>query len=442
LGDAQTVGLYLDAGSVVAWPGYLEALQERIGLDLVIVGFSGELPDQVQRLSPYDHAPPSDECLRGLLCRHLDGSTGATSLDPVRNSVGPHVHMGGDDAQLRRAIARAKKLGLRVWLLAGGWTANDYHVAMFCPGQEAINDWYEAVYVHLARAYGADGLDVTHARYPMTSYPRGLFLCTCSACARTAAAMGYDMPAMCADLRAARGTLARLDGRRLAAALQRGMGIADAHQALGLAAGVWQWFTFRTRLLARNLARFRAAVHAAAGAQFTFGADTYPASLAMFVGHDQTRWDQFSDFASPLVSHLDIFPMETLVTWARFLLSLWPGLAETEALRLVYRLLGYDGLSLPDTIAGFALGAPDCEFRNVPLAEMVLLDTGKARACLPPGTPSYPIIQGGGAPHCWPRSAIERIVSGLQAQGHQGYMLQGTGSLMAWPEPGQTGSQR
>jgi hypothetical protein len=429
----QTVGLYLDAGTILRHPGYLETLQERLGLNLVILGFTGQVPQQVLDLSPFDGAPPSDDRLHSLLCRHLDGRPSATSLERVRHSSGPHLHLGGNDAELRQAIAQIRRLGIRVWLLAGGWTANDFDVVMFCPSKEPVNRWYEAVYTHLATAYGVDGVDVTHARYPMTSFPRGLFLCTCEDCHRTARELGYEMPRMIEEIQAARTRLAGMSGSRLAAVLQRAMGATDVFQALGMAAGVYDWFAFRSRLLERNLTRFREAVHRAAGPDFVFGADTYPASLAMFVGHDQTRWDWFSDFASPLVSHLDLFPMQTLTVWADFLRGLWPGLGEAEALGLLYRLLGYDALGLPSRIADFALGQPDCEYRNVPLVEFVLLDTAKARAYLPPGIPSYPIIQGGGAPHQWPRQDIEAIIAGLHEQGHQGYMLQGTASLVDFP---------
>jgi len=431
----KTVGLYMDSATVLADPGYLPALQEQIGLNLVILGFGGQLPQRVLDLSPYDAIPPTEEGLRSLLARHIDGEPSATSLTSVLQTAGPHMHQGGDDAQLRQAMAHIKGLGMRVWLLGGGWTANDFDVVMFCPSKERINVWYEAVYTHMATEYGADGVDITHARYPMTSYPRGMFVCTCDDCAATAAEMGFDMARMVADIHAARQQLAAGLLPAMAAQLRGALGATDAFQVLGMPAGVHEWFTFRARLLERNLTRIRDAVHRAAGDDFVFGTDTYPASLAMFVGHDQTRWHHFSDFASPLVSHLDIFPMQTMAAWTGFLRELSPRWAEQDVLALLYRMVGYDGMGLPEEVARFALGEPDCEFRNMPLVDFVLRDTAKARLYLDPDIPSYPIIQGGGDPHLWPRAAIEQIVQGIEDQGHQGYMLQGTRSLMDWPAP-------
>jgi hypothetical protein len=278
-----------------------------------------------------------------------------------------------------------------------------------------------------------EGLDVTHARFPMTSYPRGMFICTCEACARSAAELGYDMEAMKADILDAQRRLAAYDGRQLAAIGRDALGAQDGLQLLGVRTGVFDWFRFRCDLLARNVQRFREGVHAAGGEGFIFGIDTYPASLAAFVGHNLSRWDTFSDFASPLVSHVDIFPMQTLVAWAGFLRGLQPTLSEAEALRLVYRFVGYDRLGLPERVADFALGEPDCEYRNIPLAEFVLLDLAKAALYLPPGLPSYPIVQGGGAPWMWPKEIIARILEGAAEQGHRGVMFQGTQALVDFP---------
>jgi hypothetical protein len=264
----------------------------------------------------------------------------------------------------------------------------------------------------------------------MTSETRGLFLCTCDDCARAAASFGYDMARMKADIWAALELLKRLDGQRLVALAKQGLGPSDVMQLLGMRPGVIEWFTFRAELLARNIKRFRDAVHKAAGQDFIFGADTYPASLAMFVGHNQVRWGEFSDFASPLISHADIFPMKTLTDWATFLMSLFPNISEGEALRTIYRLVGYDSLALPTTIADFALGPPGCEFRHVPLRALLYLDMAKARLVLPREVPSYPIIQGGGAPWMWPREIIEGVMADGYALGHNGFMLQGTRSLV------------
>lgn len=426
----KRVGLYLNADVIVRNPDYLTVLSDQIGLNLVVLMWKGELSPDVLDQSPFDGTPPSRECVESIICRHLDGSPSTQKFDNAMASVGPHVAADGDDKMTREAIRIAQDAGMEVWIMGGAWTASDYDVLMYCPSKEANLRWYEAVYTHFATEYGVQGIDITHARYPMTSYPRGLFLCTCQDCARRAAELGYDMEAMKADIHHAHERLQELDGQKLASIARDAAGPFDYLQLLDMRPGVVDWFTFRSRLLGDNLTGLRDAVHRAAGDDFIFGADTYPASFSMLAGHNLFRWDQFSDFASPLLSHVDIFPMRTLTVTAQFLKGLYPGISEGDALQMVYRFAGYDRLEMPDNIADFALGEPDCEFRNIPLVDFVTLDMAKAKLYLPEDIPSYPIIQGGGAPHPWPRADIEALMRNALALGHDGYVLQGTTSLV------------
>jgi hypothetical protein len=41
-----------------------------------------------------------------------------------------------------------------------------------------------------------------------------------------------------------------------------------------------------------------------------------------------------------------------------------------------------------------------------------------------------PIIQGGGAPHDWPREIIAQVMADADALGHNGVIFQGTTSLV------------
>lgn len=437
----RRVGIYLGASDILENPGYLETLRERLGLNMVIISFCGQLSEAVLKFNPYDGQPPTDDCVRSLICRRIDGKLCSEDFSSAYRSTGPSVgrHSAADERLMRRAIDEAHRVGLEVWLLSEAWAAGDWAELMYCPSNPKVNRWYEAVYTHIATHYGVEGLDITHARYPMTSHPRAMFICGCDECAKTAAAMGYDMAQMKADIWDALKRLREADGKRLAVVCAEGMGPFDYMQLLGMKEGVIQWFKFRANVLADQFARFHTAVHAAAGEQFIFGTDTYPASLSIYAGHNHARWNEFSDFASPLLSHVDIFPMHTMIVWARFLQSLWPDVSESEALRVIYRLVGYDTLAMPINYTDYALGSdpgpawrgePDCEWRHVPLRDLLRLDMAKARLYLPAGIPSYPIIQGGGAPHDWPREIIAQVMADADALGHNGVIFQGTTSLV------------
>ncbi len=247
---------------------------------------------------------------------------------------------------MHRALAMCKAAGLDVWLLAGMYTA--YESLMYCPGNEENNRWYEAYYTHLATAYGVQGIDITHARYPKTSLPRGIFLCGCAHCTQAATELGFDMAAMRADITHALNRLKQLTPKQLTTLASSALGPLDVMHFTGLRPGLVDWFRFRAELIARNVKRFHTAVHQVAGPHFIFGADTYPASLSLFAGHDQTRWGEFSDFASPLLSHVDAFPMKTFVAWAKGFQHWFPQLSEAEALQIAYRVGGYAELSMPD----------------------------------------------------------------------------------------------
>lgn len=416
-------GLYLTTDLVLKHPRYVERLRDEIGLNTVVLSYTGEVSEAVAKLSPYGGRVPTDEELGQFVIRHFDGRP----VDPLeyeraKGEIGPGVSARGDDALFIQAVTQLKDAGLKVWVCGGGWTIRRL---TYCPSRQDTHDWLKAVYVHLATQYDVDALDITHLRYPMGSFPLGLFGCTCASCAETAQSMGYDMEKMVADLKGAREGLRKLDGARLGDVVRLGLGFFDVIHALGLRSGVLDWVRFRCDLVAQNLSRFRAAVHEAAPGK-AFGTDTYPASMALTAGHDYLRWGEMADFASPLVSHISAFVCNTFIEWAQFLMAEVPNLTEEDALQLVYRFAGYDGMGLPETIAAFGADEPATLAYRIPTADLVLRDLVKAKLYLPDDMPSYPIIHGEG----WPRETVDHIVDEARRLGHNGIVWQGTSELM------------
>ena len=422
----KRTGVYLSAQLVLDNPDYVEVLRDQIGLNLAIMGFSGTLPEEVLARSPFDAVPVSDECVAALYSRHLDGTPLQPEQEPSpRSMVGPAIHAGGDDDAYRKAIDLLRRAGLEVWMGFGSWTGSNM---MFCPSKKPIDDWFEALYTYGASSHGVDGIDLTHARFPKCSLPRGLFACTCADCADEASAMGYDMEEMKSALRDGQDRLGSADSALLAAVGRSDVGPFDFLHWLGMGTGVIDWFHFRADLIGAKLKRFREVVKQTAGSEFLFGSDNYPASLSMFVGHDHTRWSEFSDFATPLVSHIGSFTVEAFVALAGALREMHPSLTEEEAFRLVYNFAGYGEMDLPETVAGFELDRHERLPHLVPLEELILRDLRKARLLLPAQMPSYPIIHGSG----WPKSAIDAIVKGALEAGYDGFIWQGTDELVEY----------
>ena len=301
MSDDWLTGIYLTTNIVKEHPDYIRRMRDEIGLNTVVLGFTGEMPDEVMRLSPFGGKVPTDEELEKVILRHFDGRpVDPREYEKARNLCGPGVSAKGDDVAFKRVVDQLKAEGLDVWTYGGAWTIRRL---MFCPSQAATQDWLEAACIHWATDYGLAALDITHFRYPMGSFPLGLFGCTCSSCKSAASDFGYDMDEMVADLVHAREALRKLDGKRLGDVVRLGFGFFDVIHALGLRSGVLDWVRFRCDLVVQNLTRFKSAVHGASPTT-RFGTDTYPASMALTAGHDYRRWDQMADFASPLVSHI------------------------------------------------------------------------------------------------------------------------------------------
>ena len=218
-------GIYLTTDIVLKYPDYVERLRDEIGLNTVVLSFNGELPKEVLDLSPYEGRVPTDEALAKLVIRHFDGRpVDPREYEQARAMCGPGVSKNGSDKNFRQAVGQLKDAGLKVWTCGGAWTIRRL---TFCPSQKATQDWLEAVYVHLATQYDVDALDITHLRYPMGSFPLGLFGCTCRSCHLVAKDLGYDMDKMVADLKHARHNLQSLDGERLGDVVRLGFGFFD-----------------------------------------------------------------------------------------------------------------------------------------------------------------------------------------------------------------------
>lgn len=426
----KLVGIYLSTDVVNEDPGYLDVLQREIGLSHVLLSARAvRLSPATLALNPFAGQPDPREVARDLVCRGLDGEIYA-DLDEARAEQagrGPAV-TAGDDTGLVRAIATCKARGLTPWYVGAAWTANSL---MYCPSKERVNAWLEAVYTDVARTYDVGAIDITHARYPKFSFVETLFQCACPDCARAAGELGYDLPRIVSRLGTALERIGHLAARDLATAAREPLGALDLIQALP-ELGAWgEWLGFRCDLLTRNLQRFRWAVRATER-PVRFASDTYPPALAALVGHRYRDWPGHSDFYSPLLSHIFAFITQGFASWTRFLRARVADLSEADALGLLYRLSGYDGLGMPETLAGLGLERPDGEFWQVPIAGLMERDLAKSRLYASREIPSYPIIQGG----VWPPEVVRQLIDAAEQCGHDGIIFQGTGSLVNYPGRG------
>ena len=422
---SKLVGMYGGPRTVIDHPDYVRALQQEIGLTHLIMGGVPELSEATRALNPGDE------------------NAGA----PGRN----------DDEDLRQTVGLAHDLGLQVWFCQGGWHgigsrnpercmldmrgrpltevpmmrhAREQNCVACCPSDEQANAWLGAYLAEAVAAYEVDGVDLTHFRYTAPAFIHNLFGCACPRCAGVAEKRGYDFEAMRRSALAFWEGLQRLDAAAVRAAGDRGLGLLDLPQWLGIDAKLAEWFAFRAEVLTHNLKALRDAAGAAAGRPLVFGGDTFPPSFSMLVGHSYRDLATWADYASPLLAHVYVFVLSTFATWADLLCQWVDGLAEDEALRFVLRLFGYDRLDLPGRLAAYGMpNEVDVEVASGALFEIVELEMWRARLYSAGTLPCYPVIKGSR----WPSHTVRDLVSAAEEMGHEGIIVQGTAALMDYP---------
>ncbi len=143
----------------------------------------------------------------------------------------------------------------------------------YCPSNENLNEWLRTIFAEIAASYEVDGFDLTHCRYTAPAFLHNLFGCGCPRCASLAAERGYDFEKMRHSVLAFWERIHHLDARAVREAGERGVGLLDLSQWLGVDAGLVQWFEFRAGVITANLKLFKETACEAAGRDIVFGSE-------------------------------------------------------------------------------------------------------------------------------------------------------------------------
>ena len=331
---------------------------------------------------------------------------------PVAGTVG-----GFDDTPLLRVIEMARGAGIEVWGHLGLWCYGgdvfpEYAMEDvegkpldrrylrwgigLCPSRQSINDWTKDCLVDVAGRYDVDGFCVDHARYPMPANLSSLAGCGCGSCQEAAEELGYDFPRMAEALLALRNRIRNLSRADVVRLADCPLGFWDLVAYLGEDAAILDWFRFRAALLADRMGGFRQAVQAASGDETVFGSDVFAPSIALLGGHDYPAWTRGADYLTGGSSAGGVVGWATAVTsvateWAPALCRAVSGLEEAEALRLVYRVFGYDDLDLPLTVQEIQDGP-------LPLETIYAREVAKLRTLSGRSLPLYPPVSAQGGP--------------------------------------------
>ncbi len=209
------------------------------------------------------------------------------------------------------------------------------------------------------------------------------------------------------------GLLSREEVVRLA---DSALGFWDFVAYLGDDDAVLDWFRFRAVLLADRMGAFRQAVQEASGDDKVFGSDVFAPSIALLGGQDYAAWTQGADYLTGGSSAGGVVGWATAVTsvateWAPALCRAVPGLEEAEALRLVFRLFGYDDIDLPLTVQEVQEGP-------LPLEPIYAREVAKLKVLSGEGLPLYPPISAQGGPE-----RVRELCTAVVENGCDGAML-------------------
>ncbi|MCE5250967.1 hypothetical protein LLG96_12175 [bacterium] len=429
----KLVGCYSSASDIIKNPKYIDALQKKLGVNVLICGEAIKMPDWLKSLNP---------------------------LGPDR-----YMHAGQteDDSQLIQAIEETHRRGMDFWLYFSGHHYGEESRAIMgetfdgvkfidlplikyalahseytaCFEKPAVKAWEQALFGFAAKTYDVDSMYVSHYRYATPSFWSNLFGCGCSSCQQAAGEMGYDFGLMRDSMMKLRARLERLDRKTLEQAAKYNLTFMDFISFLGEDNGVMDWLYFRAKVVGNALKRIHDVIHTETNHRSGFVTDTHGATMSLFVGHNyEDLINGASDALHPL-SWAQWQFISVVAAWANQLCEWVPGLDESVALKIVTGFFGWQDIGLPDRkISDLAVAeaAPTDGTYNDQMKKfyanlgddrlirlmthewtrMAAIDSGRI--------PAHPVIKG----YEWPEKVCRELMDRTAGLGLTGYVFQRT----------------
>ncbi len=428
----KVIAYYATADEILREPKYLDALQKRLGVNVLLCSPPIRLPPHLLEKNPL--GPSRTLCARA----HTD-----------------------DDSEVFRAVEETHRRGMDFWLYYTGHhygeecrpiCAETFDGVKFldlprvkysrewagtvCFSRPIVKEFEPEVFAWGARTYAPDSLYVSHHRYINPSLWHNLFGCACPSCETEAEKLGYDFPAMRRAMLNLRTRLRKLDRKTVENAAKYRMTLADFLTFLGEDNGVMDWIVFRAKLVANQFKRINAAARTTTNGRCGFISDTHNPTLSIFVGHNHADFfDGASDAFHPL-SWCDSQHVSAVAAWANQLCEWVPGLEESAALKAVTRFFGWDEMGLPaDRIHKIlGLSSPDANFSseafyayfNPKLTVNLLAHEWTRLAVINQGRlPAHPVIKG----DVWPEVVCRELIGRCDDLGF-GHVFQRTDNLI------------
>ncbi len=196
----KVIGCYTSAREILDDPKYIDALQNKLGVNTLLCGESIRMPQWLREMNPLHGA-------NSMFAQHAE-----------------------DDSPLVKAIAETHRRGMRFWLYFSGHhnapeerevMAKTFEGVKFadlppiphalsqgelttCFEKPRVKSYVRELFGYAPRTYPVDGMYVSHTRYATPSFWTNLFGCACPSCREAAGVMGYDFERMSAAMRSLR----------------------------------------------------------------------------------------------------------------------------------------------------------------------------------------------------------------------------------------------
>jgi len=340
----KTIGCYCSTADIVNNPKYIDALQKKLCVNVVICGSSVKMPEWLRTMNP---------------------------LGPERFMHAGHTD---DDSLLIKAIDESHRRGMDFWLYFSGHHYREESRSIMgetfdgvkfidlplikyalahseytaCFEKPVVKSWEQALFGYTAKTYDVDSMYVSHYRYATPSFWTNLFGCGCTYCQEAAARMGYDFEKMRDAMMKLRWQLERLDKKTLDHTAKFNLTFTDFISFLGEDNGVMDWLYFRAKVVGNALKRIHDVIHTETDHRSGFVSDTHGATMALFVGHNfEDLINGGSDALHPL-SWAQWQYISVVAAWANQLCEWVQGLDESVALKIATNFFGWQNIGLPD----------------------------------------------------------------------------------------------
>ena len=423
----KLVGVYSNPDEVQNHPEYLDALQKKLGCNLIILSAGGvNYPEEIRRLAPY---PPEANTWIGIPFSEDDGAINrCAEIVHSRRMDMWIIGSGHYDRGLDDSLSPVDFNGV----LLRSHTAPKYAIEAgteLCFQRPKIVRWQQKAYPWICRNYDIDALYLTHHRYNTPSIYRRLWGCACEDCRRAASRLGYDFDIMRSAMLKFDAGLRSLTKDRVRRMAELGYTFTDFIQTLSDGPDILDWLEFRAAAFTDTFGAVNRSIRSSTNGRCKFIIDTLNPTFMLLAGHDFKSFVGTASDAFYPMAWVDYHYISVVASWANFLVETVDGLDEGTALQAVYTLVGWDDIGLPaERIADLYIGATNKE-HSIPEfykgfgKHVNGLMTHEYRHGALMNVRNYPSYQTV-FPHFWGREITEPLMDEIMSAGHDGYIFE------------------